>query len=78
MIAALAVLTAAVTPLLLFVAYCRSLLASTWSVELREHAGRAMGVEDGITSADGPGIRLLRPIETMYSLQLWEKETNRS
>jgi hypothetical protein len=52
MIAALAVLTAVVTPLLLFVAYCRSLLASTSSVELSEHARSVTGIQDGIAPAD--------------------------
>ncbi len=52
MIGALVVLIAAVTALVLLVAYCRTLVASSSSVELSEHARRAMGVEEGITSAD--------------------------
>ena len=52
MIATLAVLTAAVTLLLLFVAYCRSLLASTSSIELSEHARSVTGIQDGIAPAD--------------------------
>ncbi len=51
MIPTLAVLTPAVTLLLLFVAYCRSLLASTSSAELSERARSVTGIQDGIAPA---------------------------
>ncbi len=52
MVSALVVSIVVVAPLLSFLGYCRSLEASSSPVELSEHARRAMGIEDGITSAD--------------------------
>src|SRR5438128_2474585 len=51
MIVALAVLTAAVTLPLLFVAYCRSLLASSSAVELSEYGRSVTGIQDRLAPA---------------------------
>ncbi len=45
-----------VSPSLLFVAYCRSLLAHTSAVELSEHARRVTGIQDKI----GPACEFAR------------------
>ncbi|MHB8413606.1 MAG: hypothetical protein ACYDDI_16895 [Candidatus Acidiferrales bacterium] len=52
MIRALVVFMVVVAPLLFFVAYCRSLLAWSLSLELSEQARRAMGLQNGTSCAE--------------------------
>jgi len=56
MFRALVVFTFAVSPPLLYVAYCRSLLARTSAIELSEHARRVTGIQGKI----GPACEFAR------------------